>query len=1163
MKHAFLILIALWLALAAPLPAASKPVPQVQAEQVLHDVTLLVDHRVIHSPDYWLEHVVTGGKCDGKKVAALLVELAKVFKPVTTPEEAIAVIAERGVIGQPQYWRKSAVAGGVCAAQSVATVLNGVAGRLPTPPPKSVNAKPLEPMPIARLRGSYDIVIAGAGTGGVGAAAQAARMGRSVLLLEETDWVGGQMNAAAVTSMDEGRTLCRERGLYRELCGLIAAHYRPLGINWETAYWLRHVCVEPRVGQRLLLTMLGDARGAGVLDLSLRSRVTKVLKDGNTVTGAEVEIVTPTGCETRRVQSRVLIDATEWGDVIPLTGARYRVGNCTNDAINPSQHVQANTWTAVVKHYPQGVPPELLITRPPPGYTEKVHAAFVRSLGDGEKIDTKVRPWTWATFIGYRAMPDSSRPGNSPPITRTHLNFNNDYPSTVAELENPARRRVTDREMRLRTLQLLYYIQNTLGKKDWAVANDEGYDSPHNRAEIDAWLGERPELAPFRAILYHFSVMPYTRESRRIIGLHTLAAREIERHPGKPTRFPHAVALGDYAVDLHGSMTPKYLEAGLDRPEDIPREKFGARGVGPFPIPFECFIPERVDGFLPAEKNISQSRMANGATRLQPHTMLMGQAAGAIAALAVQRNVRPRDLDPVLVQLALLDAGDVLFLTPITDIRRDSPDWKPAQLVLTHGLMADEKGKFNPRAKLTTADLAAIVAKLSPSSPTPPATGDAPITGAHFLQTLTSAVAALDRPFELKLTLKVPSQPVTRAEAAQVLTKLLEQRAVAPRSAKRATLSSTDRFNYVIGTQTFSPAYQFTGKTRLVETAEAIRDMGASVIKFELARRYASPNGNVPTADPSIQSLADLAQREPSHRRVLDMPFAYYVLWAHTFNGGEGKWRRGFSKEDAAKEYREIYDLTAHLLRTYSGTGKTFFFGHWEGDGWLRGSVKPADDTKVTPEAAQGMADWLATRQRAVDDAKRDTPHRDAQVWHYTEVNHVKLAMDEGRPAVVNRVLPRVSVDFVSYSSYDTAKDPALLRRALDYIESKLAPKPAITGRRVFIGEYGFPAIRHTPREQDRLSRAVMRAGLEWGCPFILYWEFYNNEIAPDGQQRGFWLIDDKGVKQPVYETHRRFLDWARCFVAGRESRDGKTPAEAEFRNAAARMIQIENRPAD
>ena len=185
----------------------------------------------------------------------------------------------------------------------------------------------------------------------------------------------------------------------------------------------------------------------------------------------------------------------------------------------------------------------------------------------------------------------------------------------------------------------------------------------------------------------------------------------------------------------------------------------------------------------------------------------------------------------------------------------------------------------------------------------------------------------------------------------------------------------------------------------------------------------------------------------------------------------------------------------------------------------------------VTPVAVQGMADWLNTRQRTVDDAKRDTPHQRVQVWHYTEVNHVKLAM-QGRPALVNEVLPKTTVDLVSYSSYDTAHDPALLKAALGFIEAKLPPKPGITGRRVFIGEYGFPAIRHTPAEIDRLSRQVIWAGLEWGCPLVLYWELYNNEVEPDGKQRGFWMIDDQGVKQPIYQTHRCFYEWARRFVA-------------------------------
>jgi len=667
-----------WTLIAADAPPSSA------SAQTQQDITVLVERQIIQGPEYWTEHAAKGGKCDGAKVAELLTHVAKVFKPVKTTDEAISVLLERGVISSPDYWKIHAAEGAICDGGNVAAVLSRIASRLPVVPPKSANAKPLEPVTADQLKDKYDIVIAGAGTGGCGAAVQAARMGHSVLLLEETDWIGGQAMAAGVTSMDEGVTLVRERGLYRELCGLIASHYQPLGIHDETAYWQRHVAVEPRVGRHLLHVLLGDAKGKGTLDLCLRSRVTKVRKDGDNVTGVELENITDKGKVTRSISCRILIDATEWGDVIPLTGARYRAGNCLSDTgIDQTRHVQDNTWCAVIKQYPQGVPQELLITSPPPGYTEKVQAAFVKSLTDGGKVDVKTKPWNWATFIGYRGMPDSSHSGDSPPITRTHLNYNNDYLSTVAELEDPARRQSTNRAMRLKTLHLLYYIQNGLGKKDWAIANDEGYDTPYNRAEIDAWINDEPGLAPYRPILYHFCVMPYTRESRRIIGLHTLTAHEIQRIPGPPVQFTDTVALGDYAVDMHGSKVAKYLELDLDPESEIPH-KFGESGLGPFAIPFGCFVPEKIDGFLAAEKNISQSRMANGATRLQPHTLNMGQAAGAIAALSIEHNVQPRHLNPDLVQRVLLEAGDTLVIEPMRGIPWRSKEWQKKQFEILH-----------------------------------------------------------------------------------------------------------------------------------------------------------------------------------------------------------------------------------------------------------------------------------------------------------------------------------------------------------------------------------------------------------------------------------------------------------------------------------------------
>lgn len=361
-----------------------------------------------------------------------------------------------------------------------------------------------------------------------------------------------------------------------------------------------------------------------------------------------------------------------------------------------------------------------------------------------------------------------------------------------------------------------------------------------------------------------------------------------------------------------------------------------------------------------------------------------------------------------------------------------------------------------------------------------------------------------------------------------------------------------NRFNWILGTQTFGPKYQFTDQHPLLETANVIEEMGASVVKFALG-----PASKIdPPLPPEINSLVTLARDHLPHRSVLDKDFSSYVLWLDAF--AHRDWHKGFSSAAREAEYREVYDLVRHLLKTYSGSGKTFYLGHWEGDGMLRHTVRREDDARVTPAAVQGMIDWLNTRQQAVDDAKRDTPHSGVNAWHYTEVNHVVLARDESRPALVNLVLPNVAVDFVSYSAYDAANqaDPKNLKSALDYIESKLKQKPGIGGKRVFIGEYGFPLLMgggksRTPIEQDLMSRVIMLAGLEWGCPFVLYWELYNNEVSPDGSQIGFWMIDAKGEKQPVYHTHKSFFDWGRLFVSEWVQREGRAPEDSEFRSAA------------
>jgi hypothetical protein len=351
------------------------------------------------------------------------------------------------------------------------------------------------------------------------------------------------------------------------------------------------------------------------------------------------------------------------------------------------------------------------------------------------------------------------------------------------------------------------------------------------------------------------------------------------------------------------------------------------------------------------------------------------------------------------------------------------------------------------------------------------------------------------------------------------------------------TARLVDHVNYVLGTQTFGPSYHFTTEPPVVETAGAIAALGSNTIKFQLK----------PTAG-GDQTLAEIARSDPAAKTVIDMPFANLLMWVYPL----ATRARLFDAGTLGTEYSELYDLTRYLRQTYSGTGKSFFLGNWEMDNHLTSSRKK----EPSLELLANVAAWVERRQQPVDDAKRDTPGSDVEVYYYLEVNLVWDAI-AGRPRAANAILPTTRVDYVSYSAYDSLLPNAKqkLPQALDYLQLQMKPKDGISGKRVFIGEYGFPADRYTPQEQDNLSRRVMRIGLEWGCPFVLYWEMYNNEVR-DGRQRGFWLIDDAGRKQPVYFTLQQYYGKARVWVTDFLRQRQRLPSSMEFGGAAVQWLQ-------
>jgi hypothetical protein len=164
-----------------------------------------------------------------------------------------------------------------------------------------------------------------------------------------------------------------------------------------------------------------------------------------------------------------------------------------------------------------------------------------------------------------------------------------------------------------------------------------------------------------------------------MVGGETLKAGDLTRN-ADAKHVATSIAMGDYFMDLDHGQTSHAIEADLD-------DKDNPKGGGPFQVPFEVFIPEKIDGFVPAEKNISQSRIASGATRLQPITILTGQAAGTIAALSVKEGKQPRQLDPRKVQRVLLDSGCTLVQRWHSDVPWRSPVWKATQLLSLYQVM--------------------------------------------------------------------------------------------------------------------------------------------------------------------------------------------------------------------------------------------------------------------------------------------------------------------------------------------------------------------------------------------------------------------------------------------------------------------------------------------
>jgi hypothetical protein len=126
------------------------------------------------------------------------------------------------------------------------------------------------------------------------------------------------------------------------------------------------------------------------------------------------------------------------------------------------------------------------------------------------------------------------------------------------------------------------------------------------------------------------------RESRRVMGEHLLTADELM----SATKFPDAIARGNYDIDIHN---PSGSGTLIQR---LPRGEW-------YTIPYRSLVPKVVDNLLIAGRSISATHEAHSAIRVMPIVYAIGHAAGVAAGLSVKTKQIARHLDPDAVRAEL------------------------------------------------------------------------------------------------------------------------------------------------------------------------------------------------------------------------------------------------------------------------------------------------------------------------------------------------------------------------------------------------------------------------------------------------------------------------------------------------------------------------------
>jgi hypothetical protein len=518
-----------------------------------------------------------------------------------------------------------------------------------------------------------DVAVYGGTPAGVTAAVQAARLGKSVILISFNGFVGG-MTSGGLTATDLGKK--------ESIGGMALEFYQRLGD-------LSHF--SPSKAETLYREMLDEAGVTLVLNRPLVSAKSEA--------GRIVSINLQTG-ET--VRAKMFVDATYEGDLLAAAHVSYQVGREPAATYNESLggQWQQISWKDVyqfcrlqISPYKDpedsqsGLLPEIA-TEPagklgegdfrvqsynfrvqiskaenripfprPPGYDPGRYALLARFL----HFDPSVK---WRLNYTVKPMTDGPvqlRPGDS----NNAGSFSTDYvggnyrwpdgtytPGSFAEF-SPSRRGLTVPlpelyEIREKIFQ--DHVRYQMGLYHF-LANDP--QVPESLRERVKKFGLDPREFPKTG---HWPHQLYIREGRRMVSDYIMTQANCERE----RIAEDSIGLASYPMDSHFCQRVVVEENGHSTVRN--EGGFGhACKKGPYPVSYRAIVPLQEEcANLLVPVSLSASHVAFGSIRMEPVFMILGQSAGTAAAIAIDKNITVQQVPYENLKQQLLDNGQKL-----------------------------------------------------------------------------------------------------------------------------------------------------------------------------------------------------------------------------------------------------------------------------------------------------------------------------------------------------------------------------------------------------------------------------------------------------------------------------------------------------------------------